>query len=107
MAGSPNSPPGMARHRVLVTDDIDPQGVELLRAEPALIIDERPTKPWRELLPEIGTYDAIIGRSATQLPGDLLRAGQRLRVIGRAGVGTDNIDLREATALGIAVINAP
>jgi D-3-phosphoglycerate dehydrogenase / 2-oxoglutarate reductase len=97
----------MASLRVLVTDEIDPQGVELLRAEPSFIVDERPTRPWRELLSDIGGYDAIVGRSATQMPAEFLRAGRRLRVIGRAGVGTDNIDLREATALGIAVINAP
>ncbi len=93
--------------RVLVTDEVDPRGVELLRAEPSFAVDERPTRPWRELLSEIGQYDAFVGRSATQLPAELLRAAQRLRVIGRAGVGTDNIDLDEATALGIAVINAP
>ena len=97
----------MATLRVLVTDEVDPRGVEILRAEPALLVDERPTRPWRELVEDIGQYDAFVGRSATQLPADLLRAAKRLRVIGRAGVGTDNIDLAEATALGIAVINAP
>ncbi|HET7372081.1 MAG TPA: phosphoglycerate dehydrogenase [Gemmatimonadaceae bacterium] len=97
----------MATLRVLVTDEVDPRGVEILRAEPSLLVDERPTRPWRELVADIGTYDAFIGRSATQLPAELLRAAKRMRVIGRAGVGTDNIDLAEATALGIAVINAP
>ena len=97
----------MAPLRVLVTDEVDPRGVELLRSEPALSVSEQPTRPWRELVAEIGEYDAFVGRSATQLPGELLRAAKRLRVIGRAGVGTDNIDLGEATALGIAVINAP
>lgn len=97
----------MSPLRVLVTDEVDPQGVELLRAEPALVVDERPTRPWKDLVSEIGQYDAFIGRSATQLPGELLRHASKLRVIGRAGVGTDNIDLAEATALGIAVINAP
>ena len=97
----------MATLRVLVTDEVDPRGVEILRADPSLLVDERPTRPARELLAEIGQYDAFVGRSATQLPADLLRAAKRLRVIGRAGVGTDNIDLAEATALGIAVINAP
>src|SRR3982751_4750202 len=97
----------MTKLRILVTDEVDPQGVDLLRAEPAFDVDERPTRPWRDLLSEIGTCDAVVGRSATQLPGELLRAARKLRVIGRAGVGTDNIDLAEATALGIAVINAP
>jgi D-3-phosphoglycerate dehydrogenase / 2-oxoglutarate reductase len=107
MAGSTSSGASTGKWRVLVTDEIDPQGVELLRAEPSFIVDERPTRPWRDLLPEIGEYDAVVGRSATQMPAEFLRAAKRLRVIGRAGVGTDNIDLREATALGIAVINAP
>ena len=93
--------------RVLVTDEVDPRGVELLRAEHSLQVDERRTRPWRELVGEIGEYDAFVGRSATQLPADLLRAAKKLRVIGRAGVGTDNIDLPAATSLGIAVINAP
>src|SRR4051812_29965312 len=97
----------MTQFRVLVTDEVDPRGVELLRAEPTFDVHEQPTRPWQELLGEIGDYDAFVGRSATRLPSDLLRHATRLRVIGRAGVGTDNIDLAAATALGIAVINAP
>lgn len=97
----------MSKLRILVTDEVDPQGVDLLRSEPSFDVDEQPTRPWRDLIPTIGEYDAFVGRSATKLPGDLLRHARKLRVIGRAGVGTDNIDLPEATALGIAVINAP
>jgi D-3-phosphoglycerate dehydrogenase len=55
----------------------------------------------------IGNYDAFVGRSATRMDGALLDHAKRLRVVGRAGVGTDNIDIPKATALGIAVINAP
>src|SRR6185503_18446297 len=101
------SPMQTKKLRIYVTDEVDPQGVELLRAEPSFFVDERPTRPWTELVGEIGDYDAFVGRSATKVPAELLRAAKRLRVIGRAGVGTDNIDLPEATALGIAVINAP
>src|SRR5262249_40828564 len=97
----------MRSFNVLVTDEVDPDGVALLRAEPGFNIDERPTAPWRELLDVIGDYDAIVGRSATQIPAELLRRARRLQVIGRAGVGTDNFDIAEATSLGIAVINAP
>jgi len=97
----------MTQFRVLVTDEVDPRGVELLRAEPSLDVNEQPTRPWQELRGEISEYDAFVGRSATRLPAELLREARRLRVIGRAGVGTDNIDLSAATALGIAVINAP
>ena len=97
----------MTKLRILVTDEVDPQGVDLLRSEPSFDVDEQPTRPWRDLIDSIGEYDAFVGRSATQMPGDLLRHAKKLRVIGRAGVGTDNIDLSEATKLGIAVINAP
>lgn len=98
---------GRAPWRVLVTDQVDPEGVALLREEPALQVDELPTLPPDELLHRIGAYDAIVGRSATRISAELLRNAPRLRVVGRAGVGVDNIALDAATALGIAVINAP
>lgn len=97
----------MATYRLLVTDEIDAEGVDLLRSEPAFAVDEVPTLSRDELLGRIDAYDALIGRSATRIPAELLRRAGRLRVIGRAGVGTDNIDLDAATALGIVVINAP
>ena len=92
---------------VLVTDDIDPEGVQLLMAQPELRVDEVPTLPKQELLSRIGKYDAIVGRSATRISEEVLRQAKRLKVVGRAGVGVDNIALDAATALGIAVINAP
>ncbi|HKP76163.1 MAG TPA: hydroxyacid dehydrogenase, partial [Longimicrobiaceae bacterium] len=95
------------RFKVLVTDEVDPEGVAILRSQPRIEVVERPTRPAAEVLAEIGEYDAFIGRSATRVTGDLLRAGERLKVIGRAGVGVDNIDIPTATQLGIAVINAP
>ncbi len=93
--------------RILVTDEVDPEGIALLRAAPELQVDVVPTLPEPELLARIGEYDAIIGRSATRISEPLLRAGRRLRVVGRAGVGVDNVALDTATALGVAVINAP
>jgi D-3-phosphoglycerate dehydrogenase len=90
-----------------VTDEIDPDGLAVLRSEPRIEVVERPTRPLPEVLEEIATFDAFIGRSATKVTGDLLRRGERLKVVGRAGVGVDNIDLRTATELGVAVINAP
>lgn len=93
--------------RVLVTDDVDQEGVDLLTAEPALQVDELPTLPKDELLRRIGDYDAIVGRSATRISAELLQAGAKLKVVGRAGVGVDNIALDVATSLGIAIINAP
>ena len=101
------SPTPRVSHRLLVTDEIDPDGLALLRAVPSFTVDEVPTLPADELLRRIGDYDAIIGRSATKISEPLLRAGTKLRVVGRAGVGVDNIALDVATALGVAVINAP
>lgn len=94
-------------YRVLVTDEIDPEGVALLAAEPKISVDEVPTLPKEELLSRIGDYDAIIGRSATRISADVLEKGRKLKVVGRAGVGVDNIALDTATSLGVAVINAP
>ncbi|HEU4569426.1 MAG TPA: phosphoglycerate dehydrogenase [Gemmatimonadales bacterium] len=90
-----------------MTDEVDPEGVALLLAEPDLDVDVVPTLPAAELLERIGEYDGLVGRSATRITGDLLRRARRLTVVGRAGVGVDNIDLATATALGVAVINAP
>jgi len=94
-------------YRVLVTDDVDPEGVALLVAESELVVDEVPTLPKDELLRRIVDYDAIVGRSATRITAELLQGAPRLRVVGRAGVGVDNIALDVATSLGVAVINAP
>jgi D-3-phosphoglycerate dehydrogenase len=96
-----------AHFRVMVTDEVDPEGIALLRAEPRIEVVERPTLPPEKLLEEIGEYDALIGRSATRISRELLERGTRLKVVGRAGVGVDNVDLEHATELGVAVINAP
>ena len=102
-----SAPRAAAPPRVLVTDDIDPEGIEILRAEKNLVVDEVPTLPAAELLTRIGDYDAIIGRSATKISAELLQRATKLRVVGRAGVGVDNVAMDAATALGVAVINAP
>ncbi len=95
------------RYRVLVTDEIDPDGLAVLQSEPRLDVDEVPTLSPSDLLARIPEYDAIVGRSASRITTALLRAGTRLRVVGRAGVGVDNVDMATATELGVAVINAP
>jgi D-3-phosphoglycerate dehydrogenase len=88
--------------RVLVREPIAPAGVALLRER--FEVDEDGDS---DLAAVIGGYDAIIVRSATKLTADLLERGERLRVIGRAGVGVDNVDVEAATRLGIVVANAP
>jgi len=101
------APPGGDAIRILMTDDIDPEGVAVLAAEPSLTVEVVPTLPAAELLERIENYDALVGRSATRITPELLARGRKLRVVGRAGVGVDNIALPDATRLGVAVVNAP
>jgi D-3-phosphoglycerate dehydrogenase len=88
--------------RVLVREEIAPAGVELLRAHFDVDVDSE--SPIDEI---IGVYDAIVIRSATKLTADLIARADRLKVIGRAGVGVDNVDVEAATRSGIIVANAP
>ena len=88
------------RFRVFVTDEVDPEGIALLHAHPEIEVVESPTLPPAQLLEVVGQYDALIGRSATRISRELLDAGTRLKVIGRAGVGVDNIAMDVATQLG-------
>lgn len=91
---------------VLVCDPIAADGIEALRAAGARV-DVRTQLPPDELLRAVPEYDALIVRSETRITGDVIEAGRRLRVIGRAGVGVDNIDIATATRAGIVVVNAP
>src|SRR5262249_13559203 len=90
------------RPRVLVREEIAAPGVELLRDR--FDVDEDGTSDLAEI---IGRYDGIVIRSATKLTADLIAAGDKLKVIGRAGVGVDNVDVEAATRRGIVVANAP
>ena len=88
--------------RVLVREPIADAGVELLRSRFDVDVDGE-----SDLAEVIGDYDAIVIRSATKLTADLIERGERLKVIGRAGVGVDNVDVDAATRRGIVVANAP
>jgi D-3-phosphoglycerate dehydrogenase len=88
--------------RVLVREPIADAGLELLRAKFDVEVDT--SSPLEDV---IGDYDAIVIRSATKLTAELIARGERLRVIGRAGVGVDNVDVDAATRRGIVVANAP
>jgi len=95
------------RARVMVADVLDEAGIERLRSEPDLDVEVRPGLSPEELQELIPAYDGLVVRSATQVTAQVLEAGRRLRVVGRAGVGVDNIDVKAATRLGILVVNAP
>ena len=91
--------------RILVSDPIDPQGIEMLRAVGD--VDVKLGLDPKDLLAIIGEYDALVVRSETKATAEVIEASHKLQVIGRAGVGVDNIDLEAATQKGIAVVNAP
>jgi D-3-phosphoglycerate dehydrogenase len=88
--------------KILVREEIAPAGVELLRSK--FDVDVDGDSPLEEI---IGRYDAIVIRSATKLTADLVAKADNLKVIGRAGVGVDNVDVEAATRRGIVVANAP
>jgi D-3-phosphoglycerate dehydrogenase len=90
---------------VLVADPIAAEGVERLREH--LSVDENHRLEPAELVRLIGEYEALVIRSETRVTRDVLEAGKRLRVVARAGVGVDNVDVEAATRCGVIVINSP
>jgi D-3-phosphoglycerate dehydrogenase len=91
--------------KILVSDTLEEEGLALLRQEAE--VDVKTGFTPQQLAETIGQYDALVVRSATKVTAEVIEAGQRLRVIGRAGVGVDNIDVGKATERGIMVVNAP
>ncbi len=91
--------------KVLVADQVAEEGINVLRgyAEVDIRLGLKPD----ELVSIIGDYEALVVRSQTQVSAQIIRAGKKLQVIARAGVGIDNVDLDEATRQGIVVVNAP
>ena len=93
------------RKKVLVADPIAEEGIEALRLYAD--VDVRLKMSRDELIAAIGDYDALVVRSEARVTPDVIEAGRKLQVIGRAGVGVDNIDVEAATRRGIVVVNAP
>jgi D-3-phosphoglycerate dehydrogenase / 2-oxoglutarate reductase len=91
--------------RILVTETIAEAGLAALRA--AAQVDVKTDLDKAQLIATLPDYDALIVRSATKVTAEVIRAGTKLRVIGRAGTGVDNIDVEAATQHGIIVVNAP
>jgi D-3-phosphoglycerate dehydrogenase / 2-oxoglutarate reductase len=92
--------------KVLICDGLEKAGVEILSAAAGVSVDERPSITPDDLLGIIGDYEGLIVRSKTQVTGDLIRRATKLKVVGRAGTGVDNIDVGAATRRGIVVMNA-
>jgi D-3-phosphoglycerate dehydrogenase len=92
--------------KVLISDNLSPIGVEILK-KAGLDVDARSKTSAEEIEKVIGDYDALIIRSATKVTKDLLEKATRLKVVGRAGSGLDNVDVAAATKKGVAVMNTP
>ena len=95
----------LAKMKVLVADPIAQEGIDILSQYVQVDVKTK-LKP-EEIVPIIGDYEAMIVRSQTRVTADIIEAGKKLQVIGRAGVGVDNIDIDAATRRGIIVVNAP
>jgi D-3-phosphoglycerate dehydrogenase len=91
--------------RVLVTEPLSEAGLDLLRKD--FQVDVRTELATEALAKEIGPYDALVVRSQTQVTGDVIAAGDNLKVVARAGIGLDNVDVEAATRKGVMVVNAP
>mmetsp|Transcript_13419 Transcript_13419/g.24071 ORF Transcript_13419/g.24071 Transcript_13419/m.24071 type:complete len:551 (-) Transcript_13419:301-1953(-) len=93
------------RCKILVPEKLSDDGVAILSKQHDVVVDLKLDAV--SILKEIGKYDALIVRSGTKVTRELLEAGTKLKVVGRAGVGVDNIDLAAASERGIMVVNAP
>jgi D-3-phosphoglycerate dehydrogenase len=91
--------------KVLVSDPIDQVGIDIL-SQVATVDVKTSLKP-DELKAIIGEYDALMIRSGTRATQEIIEAGTKLKIIGRAGVGVDNVDVPAATRKGIVVVNSP
>ncbi|MFC4272964.1 phosphoglycerate dehydrogenase [Sneathiella chungangensis] len=92
--------------KVLISDKMSPRAVEIFR-ERGVEVDEKPGMTPEELKACIGDYDGLAIRSATKATAEIIKAAKNLKVIGRAGIGVDNVDIPSATAAGICVMNTP
>ena len=97
----------MKKYRILVTDNIAQEGLNILLNDKAVEVDIKAGIKNDELKKIIGRYDAIITRSGTPITAGLIKNPGKLKIIGRAGVGVDNINIEAASKKGIIVLNAP
>jgi D-3-phosphoglycerate dehydrogenase / 2-oxoglutarate reductase len=93
--------------RVLVSDNLGEVGIKMFQDEEGIEVDVNVGLPPDELKDIIGDYDALVIRSATKVTEDLVDSAKKLKVIGRAGIGLDNVDIPAATKQGIIVMNTP
>lgn len=93
--------------RILVSDKLGTSALDKLKEYPEVAVDVKTGLSIEQLLAIIGEYDGLIVRSGTQVTAEVLAAASKLRVVGRAGVGVDNIDVKAASMNGVVVMNTP
>ncbi len=93
--------------KVLVSDNLGEAGIKMFQDEPGIEVDVKTGLSHEERKKIIGDYDALVIRSATKVTEDLLDAAVKLKVVGRAGIGLDNVDIPAATKRGVVVMNTP
>jgi len=93
--------------RVLVSDKLSEAGVEILERAPGISVDVNTGLTPDELKKIIGDYDGLVIRSATKVTAEIIQAATKLKVVGRAGIGVDNVDITAATKRGVVVMNTP
>ncbi len=96
----------MSTPKILIADSLSAEATAILR-EAGLAVDDRPGRKEAEIITDVAQYDGIIVRSATKITPAILAAATNLKVVGRAGVGVDNVDLAAATSHGVVVMNTP
>lgn len=94
-----------SKPKILIPEKVSPDGLALLKDQ--FEVDEKKGLSAEELKSIIGDYEALIVRSETKVTADLLNAAKKLKVVARAGVGVDNVDVGSATTHGIIVVNSP
>lgn len=98
---------GVTTYHILAADGVSPKGIALLSENPRFQVETSGGLKEEELIARIGTLDALIVRSQTKVTAKALAAATRLKVIGRAGVGVDNVNVEAATERGMVVMNTP
>ena len=96
----------MAKPKVLISDELSPRAVEIF-SERGCDVDFKPGLKPAELRAIVGNYDGLAIRSATKVTEKLINAATNLKVVGRAGIGVDNVDIPAASRKGIIVMNTP
>src|SRR5512146_2235028 len=94
--------------KIMICDPVSPKGIAVLQQRPEFkvtVLEKR--LPEAELLPLVGDVSAMVVRSETKITRKVMEAAPKLKVVGRAGVGVDNVDVNAATEHGVVVMNTP